>query len=78
MKITNFVICSCTSERVYNGNSTEVHSGSLWKSPPDTEASSNGHSTGHTNGDVVLSDENKPILEDEIIFHDGWTPTHYE
>lgn len=40
-------------------------------------------SEDHGNGDAVLSDEavdvkSDPIIEDEIEFHEGWIPTHYE
>lgn len=56
-----------------------VHAGSFWKSTPDIE------DHGHINGDGVLSDEaiivkaeEKPLAEDEIEFHDGWSPSHYE
>jgi hypothetical protein len=56
-----------------------VHTGSLWKSTPDHEEHA------HLNGEGVLSDQaiiikadEKPLVEDEIEFHDGWAPTHYE
>ena len=39
----------------------------------------------HATGDDVLSDQaivnknsNIPIVEDEIEFHEGWIPNHYE
>lgn len=56
-----------------------IHTGSLWKSSAD------GEDHGHVNGDGVLSDqaiiiksEEQPLVEDEIEFHEGWAPSHYE
>lgn len=57
-----------------------IHTGSLWKSSPDLE------DHGHSNGEGVLSDqaiiitkaEEPPLVEDEIEFHEGWAPSHYE
>lgn len=61
-----------------SGNNT-VHTGSFWKS------SNNQDEQAHSNGDGVLADqavvikaEDAPLLEDEIEFHEGWAPTHYE
>lgn len=55
-----------------------VHTGSLWKSTPEDDH-------GHINGEGVLSDEafvikaeDEPLKEDEIVFHEGWAPSHYE
>jgi hypothetical protein len=66
---------SCTTDAV-NGT---IYTGSLWKSSSDHD------DHGHTHGDGVLSDQaiiikadEKPLVEDEIEFHEGWTPSHYE
>lgn len=75
MSINLFKFSSCTSE-VVNGS---VHTGSLWRTSQETE------DHGHINGEGVLSDqaiiiksEEKSLVEDEIEFHDGWAPSHYE
>lgn len=67
---------SCSSTQ--SGNNT-VHTGSFWKSSP------NHDEHAHSNGDGVLADqavvikaEETPLVEDEIEFHEGWAPTHYE
>lgn len=63
---------SCTTEAV-NGT---VATGSLWGKSHEIE----DHGHGNGNGDGVLSDqaEEKPLVEDEIEFPEGWAPSHYE
>lgn len=43
------------------------------------------HPEDHGTGDAVLSDQaiitknsDVPTVEDEIEFHEGWIPSHYE
>ena len=69
---------SCSKELHINGNDA-IHTGSFVKplgSPP---------SDYHGTGDAVLSDQaiiiknsDVPTVEDEIEFHEGWIPSHYE
>lgn len=69
---------SCSKELHFNGDET-IHTGSFVKPlgshPPED----------HGTNDAVLSDQatiiknnDVPIVEDEIEFHEGWIPSHYE
>ncbi|CAO1436554.1 unnamed protein product [Diamesa hyperborea] len=77
--ITYFLIVpSCSKELHFNGNES-IHTGSFVKPLGSHPAEDHG-----TN-DAVLSDQaiitknsDVPIVEDEIEFHDGWIPSHYD
>jgi hypothetical protein len=45
---------------------------------PDTE--DHGHINDGVLSDqaVIIKAEEKPLVEDEIEFHEGWSPSHYE
>ena len=70
--------CSCSKELHFNGNE-KIHTGSFVK--PLGSHPSEDHGTN----DAVLSDQaviiknnDVSIVEDEIEFHEGWIPSHYE
>lgn len=76
-----FYFRSCSGGNTYNGHSDNesIHTGSVLKFT--NNAVENGHS-GHaiTNGDEVVNDEATSVVpvDDDIEFHEGWNPTHYE
>lgn len=69
------ILNSCSS---LSSNNDTVETGSFYR-PVE-----NGHNYGDSHqadqADVLKHPTvlNEVIQEDEIIFHEGWTPTHYE